>query len=1388
MQQAMLRLIVLISPVLAMKTNTQRTAPFDVLEGSNLTGEDAKVLEDIVLKNAQHDLKQAAEVPSPETNDTEGLSGNRTENASATNSTGAMDGLAENLEFFFLKVAQLETVVELQQLEIRSCHEKIGKFEHILGMETAKLSLLELQQKEQQRTQQAQTIFQRVVKKHHHQREKKTFVTPVKTTEGEAHVEPLEPSSLLRERQERSAGRAEQGKHSSKWGFIGDAVNTVKDTVESGTGLVGDALGDAYEAATDKISFVADTVIDTVEKAIDILSRGFSSWGASCKWEEPEIHFGASAGSIKFPGALCHITLMGQRIKLFDSRWSKGFWSAPFTTAMQSVVRMGSELTECVQTGIKIVICLAEKIIYHMPWSSVDVMQRWLERQSGALKSVVTMGSELTSCAQTGPGIVACLAGKIVDVLPLDSLIGRSNPLQSVVKLGSELTTCAQTGPGIVACLAGKIVDVLPLDSLIGRSNPLQSVVKLGSELTSCAQTGPGIVACLAGKIVDVLPLDSLIGRSNPLQSVVKLGSELTECVQTGPKIVICLAEKIIYHMPWSSVDVLQGWLEHQSGALKSVVTMGSELTTCADADAQGLVSCLGNRIIQYVPPLSHLNHMGDILADFLEGFAKVAATVAGQVLKGGSSMIQEAAKSQFPPAGAAPLVHHSGHGQSLLIKTHTQEHKTLSALQTKSEQEDAGFGFKIHKDSGNYQSKLISQFNGYEKDTSSCLAFAPKNKRGQGGQATEDDWQVQNEDDFVALEPWAVPCGNKWMKKNWDKWQGYSFYTGELSIEKCLTVTYKLSLQPVFAFVGGVQIDLMPKPLAEVDTTVCWPTGRPDAQDLSVLRTEIRSSGLLLFRRSLRLSKRYSEPSDFVDENVQKSTASWNQPANPRAAISRTKLLQTSQNETQSKDKESRTVQEDNSALESLEWMEEEDLYLASVNYSRDLGVNLTSEMRGLDAERRLSLSETMAQGVFQLFNFENPGMVNFKLQALLEENNFELNAQMGFGPFTSGEKKIKLVNIVDQFAVVLYALPFVSPESRNKALASLRGFASDDLPPPPPVALKAGMNIAIHNRRFSQYLNIHWDGSAHSSHTRSYEAGFVRPSSSWNSDWERWTVLDATPGYIGLHHQKTNRILCFDGERVYGYVVAASGFKLRWRDCTFKVVTWAGFFGLHNLMTQRLVAVSAHQAAYGSGRIHPDHIPDGWTWTQFRFQVIDPYLRPGASVGFYNPKWGSWMRMQDDFMDNPTFGGRYPPESYGVGDVDWGWETFEVMDAGSGEIALFSRKWRRFVGLQEDGKVIVSERKAQELSADMTWARFQVVPASQGGEVLIALHNRASNRFLHGQGKSGREGIIGYDEMAPQDYPSSWTWSRWQVVEKSPGDTPSSPSLPEAWKFSVR
>ena len=53
----------------------------------------------------------------------------------------------------------------------------------------------------------------------------------------------------------------------------------------------------------------------------------------------------------------------------------------------------------------------------------------------------------------------------------------------------------------------------------------------------------------------------------------------------------------------------------------------------------------------------------------------------------------------------------------------------------------------------------------------------------------------------------------------------------------------------------------------------------------------------------------------------------------------------------------------------------------------------------------------------------------------------------QVSFGPFTSPEKRITLVNIVDHYRLVLSAMPFVSVDTRVKALQALKDFSASDV-----------------------------------------------------------------------------------------------------------------------------------------------------------------------------------------------------------------------------------------------------------------------------------------------------------------------------------------------------
>ena len=78
--------------------------------------------------------------------------------------------------------------------------------------------------------------------------------------------------------------------------------------------------------------------------------------------------------------------------------------------------------------------------------------------------------------------------------------------------------------------------------------------------------------------------------------------------------------------------------------SIKSLMAMGQELMHCQHFESgEELTKCLGSQIIDRVPPLSHLNRLGEVMAETIEAFAKVATALAKKSLKGGTSLIQKA-------------------------------------------------------------------------------------------------------------------------------------------------------------------------------------------------------------------------------------------------------------------------------------------------------------------------------------------------------------------------------------------------------------------------------------------------------------------------------------------------------------------------------------------------------------------------------------------------------------------------------------------------------------------------------------------------------------------------------------------------------------------------
>ena len=113
------------------------------------------------------------------------------------------------------------------------------------------------------------------------------------------------------------------------------------------------------------------------------------------------------------------------------------------------------------------------------------------------------------------------------------------------------------------------------------------------------------------------------------------------------------------------------------------------------------------------------------------------------------------------------------------------------------------------------------------------------------------------------------------------------------------------------------------------------------------------------------------------------------------------------------------------------------------------------------------------------------------------------------------------------------------------------------------------------------------------------------------------------------------------------------------------------SGWFGLYNKQFRRFVGVGDHQT-YVSPAWNAEDFPAEWTHQQFQFTVATPYLKPGTKVGLYSPH-KTWLRMHNNFMDTVHFPA-LTPANFHAHAATHTWETFEVVDAGRGEIALYS------------------------------------------------------------------------------------------------------------------
>lgn len=559
------------------------------------------------------------------------------------------------------------------------------------------------------------------------------------------------------------------------------------------------------------------------------------------------------------------------------------------------------------------------------------------------------------------------------------------------------------------------------------------------------------------------------LGVSNT-DITIGFGRQMCEVVLVGQRLTL-------FDFNWGTLTV------PFPAPIAAMVAMGSNLVNCISSGGApfDIFKCvavtIGETLLQVVPPFSILSQLGSMLSEFLAFFAELASAAITAAVGETTSLVQDAVSLRsFPSKGEAPKLVSTRKGLTAHVRRNEHRRKVFksSMMQTKAKEEPddtmgSGAMGIATTEAMPYATMLISQFGGDEYDTGSCLGFAPAHRTGPGNTVTQRDWQVPSPEstDFVKLEPWGVPCDNQWAKDNPGKWEGYSFYTYESVIEKCVAVSYTMSAQPVLAFVGGLEFDLMPSPLAEISTEVCWPD-RVTAPDLSLIVTTIRTAGLVLFKHTIRLHKRFGTDTAFQAGNIKdaiergrnyfgKGTSADDDKA--LQGMSRTALNQvqnSSQKERMSKHKARESKPPSVSDFEAVS----EELYLASARYTTK-GVKITESFEGHEAVDRARAAlkkdlnvlqedesstandteNSQALGNHELFELGSPSgaLVGFSVRGQLSNAVMQLRVNMKFGPLDSPTKTIDLLNLVDHLRVVLAAIPFVSQASKQKAIDSM-------------------------------------------------------------------------------------------------------------------------------------------------------------------------------------------------------------------------------------------------------------------------------------------------------------------------------------------------------------
>jgi len=286
-------------------------------------------------------------------------------------------------------------------------------------------------------------------------------------------------------------------------------------------------------------------------------------------------------------------------------------------------------------------------------------------------------------------------------------------------------------------------------------------------------------------------------------------------------------------------------------------------------------------------------------------------------------------------------------------------------------------------------------------------------------------------------------------------------------------------------------------------------------------------------------------------------------------------------------------------------------------------------------------------------------------------------------------------------------------------------------------------GQTIALHNAVHNRFMRLNGE-TADTSDTK----GANELPDDWT--WERFKVVNAGNGQVALYNQVHKRYLRMHTDKMDGSGTKDSADQLPcdWTWERFTVIdTGDGNIALHNTMHNRFARVNGNKMDCSD--IHTAHnIPGGWSWERQKVVVDVPGTHPpgpvppvvaqppvhcpllviGQTVAFHNVIHMRYARLRGKSADGS--------DQRRANDLPggWQWERFKVVDAGGGQVALWSRAHNRYLRMHGNYMDGSAKRGENDLPGGWTWERFTPVAVGAGN---IALHNTVHNRFMRLNGK---------------------------------------------------